>query len=164
MRKRSLIWVILPVAALLAFVSCDKDDDDDTSPVAPVPDTLLYEVTNQTVVENEYLASNQIILPRSGILRFDVELLEWPGDYGLEVFLMIEDDYDRYVAGETFSVIRAWTFDIASSYSRHYYDPLDLDERYRIVIDNTGDGNADTDHDGVDDNALINLAVYLEGD
>ena len=115
---------------------------------------------NESLSEDYYAYSDHIWSGSSGYFYIDFNLRDWPGDYGLELFLMEEVEFLNYEANRSFSVIWRQTIDNVGNY---YLETPNIfsDNYYRIVIDNTDDGWEETDWDGWDDAALYDIVVYF---
>ncbi len=159
---RILVVVFVLSLSLGLVVGC-SDDEDDGTVAGPTEDVLLYEQTNVTLHEDDFTSSHQLALSHAGALRFEIELLAWPGDYGLELLLMDESNYDHFSRSETSTVLYNRSVYYPGSRQFRTPQPMDTDTLYRVIVDNTGDGFEDTDFDGEDDIARYNLRVYLEG-
>lgn len=113
-----------------------------------------------TLPEDYYFASEAFYPTRNGKFFVDLNLQQWAGDYDLEVFLMSESEFQRYRQGPDFGVL--WRANLP--YRNHYQLLTGLvtsGSYYRLVIDNTDDGWASTDFDGIDDTAEIDLKIYF---
>ncbi len=156
---KSFIITILTLIISLTVFSCDDN------PTEPDPGITVTERTDRYLPEDRYFASDKVSLSldgltRSGYFRIELDLLEWTKHYDLEVFVMDESEYVKYVNGSNFGV---WFHESFSELGSHIYETESFSGgHFRVVLDNTDKGWEDTDWDGSDDIAKYNLNIYLK--
>jgi len=126
----------------------------------PAPDpVLLLDWNNVTLNEDYHNASDQIEIPYDGLLAMNMQLNDWPGDYGLELFVMAPAEYNDYLNGDGFSVYWHETISTEGSHIRVAPGLITGGTMVIIVVDNTDRGWEQTDFDFWNDDALYDLEV-----
>jgi len=130
--------------------------------IVPAPDpVLLWSWENKTLDEDYYTSSPEIEIPYEGLLAMNMQLHDWPGDYGLELFVMSPAEYDDYADGDSFSVYWHETISTEGTHVRLAPGLISAGTMVRIVVDNTNLGWEETDFDFWNDDALFDLEVAL---
>ncbi len=128
----------------------------------PAPDpVILVHWENVTLDENHWRYSSPVEIPYEGILAMNMDLNDWPGDYGLELFVMSPAEYDDYADGENFSVYWHETISTQGQHVRVAPNLIAAETMVVIVVDNTDKGWEDTDFDFWNDDARFDLEVAL---
>ena len=154
MKKGFILFIIILIVFLTS--SCEElltnNEYNEPRPV------LLASEKNYLLHEGYYHYTDQITISNNHahiVVYFNLK--SWDGDYGLELMLMTESDFEDFQS--LFGTYRAYQKTI---YSEGYYkwDLYVEPGVYRFVVDNTDNGWETTDLDGEDDIAVFDYEVY----
>ncbi len=147
------------------FVNTSDGHKDTIRVTMEVPRELASRIvywTNEVVEEDHYRYSNGQSNPRDTRPQAHLELTDWPGDYGLEIFVMNSYNFDRYQDRESFDVY--WHQSVYSEGTYNFTGSTVIPHGtiVYVVVDNTDYGWDDTDFDFSNDKAYFNLSVDLQ--
>ena len=152
--------IILFIIILIVFLtsSCEELSTDSYNEYNEPQPVLLASEEDYLLHEGYYHYTGQITIssnPAHIVVYFNLK--NWDGDYGLELMLMTESDFEDFQS--TFGTYKAYHKTI---YSEGNYEwELDVEPGvYRFVVDNTDKGWETTDLDGEDDIAIFDYEVY----
>ncbi|MDK2886083.1 MAG: hypothetical protein PWP54_641 [Thermosipho sp. (in: thermotogales)] len=124
----------------------------------PSPSNLLFSSYDQLLHEQNYKYTGPITLADySNDLLINFNLKTWDGDYGIELLLMTEANFEDFKGGGTYSAYHK------SFYVKDFYTwrlnniPPGV---YYFVIDNSDKGWENTDADLEDNIAIFDVEGY----
>lgn len=121
---------------------------------------VLIAWAGQDLDEDYYMSSDVFILPFDGYLQIEYRLISWPQDYGVELMLMSQSQYNYYQNGESFSAYWHETV-VSEGFHTYQSSPMPANRSMRFIVDNTDWGWEDTDFDFVNDRAVYDVVVTL---
>jgi len=121
-------------------------------------DKLLINWEHSSLKEGSYkYITSPIQINKNSNIYGELYLYSWTEDYGIEILLMSEDDYQNFKDGYNY---KAWHKSI-------YYEGINSFNfgnispgYYRIIIDNSDSGWEQTDSDGYEDTAYFYIEAY----
>ncbi len=155
--KRVLILITI-VSIVLLTSSCEELLTDSYNGYNEPQPILLASRENYLLHEGYYHYSRQITIssnPAHIVVHFNLK--SWDGDYGIELMLMTESDFEDFQS--MFGTYKAYHKTIYYE-GDHEWELYVNPGVYRFVVDNTDKGWETTDLDGEDDIAIFDYEVY----
>ncbi|AEX85245.1 hypothetical protein XO10_04110 [Marinitoga sp. 1135] len=156
--KKIGFFSIFILSLLFIFSSClDRtqilNNENDTN----TDDIVLLDWKDWSVAEGHYLSPLKVFtFDSTAILNFNFELTHWDGDYGLEFYVLTEDDFDNLYYDKSFNYVLHKIFYTENNYTFSGEIP---EGSYVFVIDNARGGDEQPDNDDENDYATFNLYV-----
>ncbi len=128
----------------------------------PLPDAYtLVEYTEATLHEDQEFHHGPYTLLYDTVPSFEMSLIDWPGDYELELLILEPAEYNKYAAREPFEAVWAETI-AATGITQAIGDTfIPNGTQIYIVIDNTDGGFVETDFDEYVDTAVFDFTLTM---
>ncbi len=121
----------------------------------PEPEEEVLATYNTfTLPGNQYMYTDPIELPATGLLGFSWNLASWVGDYSLEFIVLSETQFQNYASGESFDSPFHVLVNEAGEYEEFDTGTYVEGQTWICVIDNTSHGYSQPS-DGIFDSATI---------